>query len=148
MNKNSVWCVGNLIHPCEVTGTYDMVTGVTPANSDGPPPHFHEGYHEVFLITEGEMDFMIDGKPRKVGPGETVDLPKGTLHTFRNSGSTDCKWVNLHSPKGFRSFFETLSVPAEESNAKERSVERALIARIMQEAKDYDMHIRLPELRS
>jgi glyoxylate utilization-related uncharacterized protein len=117
--------------------------GETPSMVQGPPPHFHNSYNEVFLVTEGEMEFMINGEIRVLKAGDSIDLPPKTLHTFGNKSNSTCKWVNIHSPKGFRSFFEELGIPATSENALELSVAPEVIQRVMKTAKDYDMHIEL-----
>ena len=58
----SKWVLGHKITPQTVTGDLDLVIGETPSNTPGPPPHYHNAYHEVFLVTEGEMEFVINGK--------------------------------------------------------------------------------------
>ncbi|MDX1667668.1 MAG: cupin domain-containing protein, partial [Saprospiraceae bacterium] len=99
--SNNLWVLGHRISPVEVSGNYDMVIGETPPNVPGPPPHFHSKLDEVFLVLEGEMEVVVDGEVRIIKKGEAVNLPANALHTFKNAGSSTCKWVNIHSPKGF-----------------------------------------------
>lgn len=146
MKTKVLWVVGHKMQLHDVSADYDLVFGETPANADGPPPHFHKGYKELFLLVEGELDFIVDGKPMKVSQRESVDLLQGVLHTFRNSSDKTCKWVNIHSPKGFRSFFEAMGVDANEENALLKSVDQSIIARMIKEAESFDMHIRIPEM--
>jgi mannose-6-phosphate isomerase-like protein (cupin superfamily) len=142
-NKNDLWVLGHKISPIEVSGNYDMVIGVTPPNIPGPPPHYHSKLNEVFMVIEGEMDFVIDGIPRKLLKGESIDLPSNVVHTFKNSGSVSCKWVNIHSPKGFLSFFAAMRIPESESEAMKKSVDERIITRVMKEAANFDMHIKI-----
>ena len=120
-----------------------MVVGETPPNVPGPPPHFHSALSEVFMVIEGEMEFAINGKVKILKQGESVDLPPNVVHTFKNGGSSTCKWVNIHSPKGFLSFFKEMGVPATESEAMKKSIDESIISKVMQTAADYDMHIKL-----
>jgi mannose-6-phosphate isomerase-like protein (cupin superfamily) len=147
-NQSSLWVLGHRISPISVSGNYDMVIGETPPNVPGPPPHYHSGLNELFMVLEGEMEFVIDGKARKVVKGESVDLPPNVLHTFRNAGSSHCKWVNIHSPKGFLSFFEDMGIPESESEAMRKSVDDSVINTVMQKAADYDMHIVLEKAKA
>ena len=142
-NIISKYVLGHRITPMEVSGDYDLVIGETPSQVPGPPPHNHLGLDEVFLVTEGEMEFIINGLPRTLRAGEFVDLPRGTVHTFRNVSDSKCSWINIHSPKGFLSFFEDLGIPTDEENALNRSVDKLVIDRVMETAADYDMHIKL-----
>jgi mannose-6-phosphate isomerase-like protein (cupin superfamily) len=142
-NKDSKFVLGHKITPLKVSGNYDLVLGETPAHVSGPPPHSHLGLEEVFLVTEGEMEFVIDGTTRTLKAGESLDLPRGTVHTFRNISNTKCCWVNIHSPKGFLSFFEDIGISTNEEDAIRRSVDQSIIDRVMATAANYDMHIKL-----
>jgi mannose-6-phosphate isomerase-like protein (cupin superfamily) len=138
----NLWVLGHKISPIEVSGNYDMVIGETAPNIPGPPPHFHTGLNEVFMVLEGEMEFLINGEVKKIKQGESVDLPPNVVHTFNNVGSSNCKWLNIHSPKGFLSFFEDMGIPESESEAMKKSVDESIINKVMQTAATYDMHIK------
>jgi mannose-6-phosphate isomerase-like protein (cupin superfamily) len=142
-DQSNYWVLGHKISPVEVSGNYDMVIGETAPKIPGPPPHFHSEMNELFMVLEGEMEFVIDGQPRTVRAGESVDLPSNLLHTFKNAGEVPCKWINIHSPKGFLSFFKDMGVTEDEAEAFQKSVDEKVINRVMQEAADYDMHIRI-----
>ena len=142
--KNTLWVLGHRISPVEVTGDYDMVIGQTPAQVPGPPPHTHQGYHEVFLVVEGEMEFMVKGEVKTVRAGESVNLAPGTVHTFSNKSDVECKWVNIHSPSGFSAFFNDVGIPEGETDAMAKSVHESVIHKVIQVAADHDMHIEMP----
>lgn len=142
-NNKSMWVLGHKVKPQKISGDYDMVYGETPAKVPGPPPHYHSGYHEVFLVVEGEMEFMINGEVMTVGAGESVDLSPNVLHTFQNKSDLPCKWVNVHSPKGFLAFFEDVGIPEKEENSMKKSIDQSVIEQIMKTASSYDMHIKL-----
>ena len=142
-NKNQMWVLGHKISNISISADFDLVMGETPAQVQGPPPHLHKALDEVFLVVEGEMDFIVNGEMRKVKAGESVDLPRGTIHTFGNSSSTPCKWLNMHSPKGFLSFFKEMGISADDPQAVEKSIDKSVIDKVMSTAADYDMHIQL-----
>ncbi len=137
------WVLGHKVTTHDTTGDYDLMYAETPPKVPGPPPHSHNSYKESFLIIEGEMEFFINGKTMVLGPGESIDIPPKTLHTFGNKGEKTCKWVNIHSPKGFRDFFEELGIPENEENAIERSVAPEIVQRVIATASDYDMVIKI-----
>ncbi|WP_324719990.1 cupin domain-containing protein [Salinimicrobium sp. HB62] len=138
-NLNKVWVLGHRVSPQKLSANYDLAIGESQPNVPGPPPHCHAKYHEAFHILEGEMDFIINGSRKTIKKGESVDLPPNTVHTFKNSGDKVCKWVNIHSPKGFSEFFEKYGVPESESNAAEKSVSPEIIQQVLKTASDYDM---------
>ncbi|UKM65651.1 cupin domain-containing protein [Flavobacteriaceae bacterium GSB9] len=136
------WVLGHKVALHDTSGNYDLAFGETPAGVPGPPPHLHEKFTESFLITEGEMEFVVNGAVKIVKAGESVNLPQNTLHTFSNKSNSVCKWVNIHSPKGFRKFFEKLGVPEEEDGAQQKSVSESIINDVMTTAVNYDMLIK------
>jgi mannose-6-phosphate isomerase-like protein (cupin superfamily) len=141
--ENTKWVLGHKVTPHETTGNYDLMVAETPPKVQGPPPHYHNSFKESFLIVEGEMEFFINGEIRMVKAGESVDIPPKTLHTFANKSDQACKWVNIHSPKGFRSFFEQMGIPANEDNAIEKSVDQEVINKVMATASEFDMIIKV-----
>lgn len=46
----------------------------------GPPKHVHAGFDEYFRISNGELTVWVDGDIKKLRPGETLFIPKGTPH--------------------------------------------------------------------
>jgi mannose-6-phosphate isomerase-like protein (cupin superfamily) len=55
--------------------------------------HIHPLQEERFNITAGEAHFVLDGKPRVLGPGETITVPAGTRHSEENRGSTEVSGI-------------------------------------------------------
>ncbi|WP_435579375.1 cupin domain-containing protein [Gilvibacter sp.] len=135
------WVLGHKVTPHDTSGDYDLMMAETPPQVPGPPPHLHHSYKESFLIVEGEMEFFVNGETKVLQAGESIDIPPGTLHTFGNKSDKVCKWINIHSPKGFRDFFEQLGVDEDQENAVEQSIAPELIQKVIQTAADYDMII-------
>ena len=146
-NDQTRWVLGHQVTPIDTTADYDLMIAHTPAKMPGPPPHLHNSYSEVFLIVEGEMDFVVNGQPRTLKAGESLDLPPNTVHTFANNSDAPCKWINIHSPKGFRAFFEKMGIPASEEAAQEQSLNPELIQQVIETAADFDMQIQMESAR-
>ena len=142
-NNNSKWVVGHKVVTYNTSGDYDLMLGETPSKTQGPPPHLHNNFKESFLIIEGEMEFFINGEVKNVKAGESVDIPPKTIHTFGNKSEVPCKWVNIHSPKGFREFFEKMGVPSTIENAQEKSMAPESIQKVVETAGDFDMIIKV-----
>ena len=140
---NTKWVLGHKVTPHDTSGDYDLMIAETPAQMQGPPPHLHHSYKESFLIVEGEMEFMVNGEIRQVKAGESVDIPPGTLHTFSNKSDQPCKWINIHSPKGFRDFFEEMGVPVAAEDSFQKSLSEEVIGKVMATAPDFDMIIKM-----
>lgn len=142
-STNTKWVLGHRVTPHETTGDYDLMVMETPPKVQGPPPHLHNSFKESFLIIEGEMEFMVNGDLTMVRAGESIDIPPKTLHTFANNSEKPCKFINIHSPKGFRDFFEQLGVPENEENAIDKSIAPEIINKVMTTAAEFDMIIKI-----
>ena len=140
-NIKAMWVIGHKITPHNPSGNYDMVIGETPPNVPGPPPHHHNKFNELFLVLEGEMEFMINGETIRASVGESVNLLPNTIHTFKNTSENQCRWINIHSPKGFLGFFEEFGINANEVNAFEKSIDENVIKNVIQKAESFDMII-------
>ncbi|PKA99188.1 Cupin domain-containing protein [Flavobacteriaceae bacterium MAR_2009_75] len=140
-NLQTFWVLGHEVTQHPTTGDYDLTIIKTPAGVQGPPPHVHQEYKEAFLIVEGEMEFIINGKHETLKAGESLDVPPGTLHTFVNKGDVPCKFVSIHSPKGFFKFFKEFGVDKNEANAFEKSVHPEIIQQVLGTAHQFDMDI-------
>jgi quercetin dioxygenase-like cupin family protein len=88
----------------ETGGKFTMFTDVTPPGG-GPPPHYHTMEDEWFHVLEGRAAFFKDGQWTEVPAGTSVFMPKGTVHAFKNVGSTPLKQLIHTSPSGFETFF-------------------------------------------
>ena len=58
-----------------------------PAGKMPHPPHRHRN-SEILFIGEGELEFLNDGKPEKVGPGDVVLAASNALHGLKNVGDS------------------------------------------------------------
>ena len=52
----------------------------------GVTPHVHPAMEERFTVHEGRCEFLAGRKWAEAGPGETVVVPPGARHAFRNRG--------------------------------------------------------------
>ena len=143
-NKKPLWVLGQKVTLHQSTGNYDLAIIETPPESQGPPPHDHSNYDEFFSILEGEMEFMVNGEKIVLKAGDSLDVPSGKIHTFQNVQKHPCKWISVHSPKGFSDFFTDFGIPSEDENAVQKSVDPTLVQKVIQTAASYDMNIAPP----
>jgi mannose-6-phosphate isomerase-like protein (cupin superfamily) len=52
----------------------------------GPPQHVHRAYDEAWYVLEGEMTFHLGADAHQCVAGSVVFAPRGTPHTFSNTG--------------------------------------------------------------
>jgi mannose-6-phosphate isomerase-like protein (cupin superfamily) len=79
-------------------GAYALVE-VT-LNGEGPPQHIHHAEEEAFYILEGEINVQVGEQTIHGTAGSFVLIPRGTVHTFWNAGSTPAKMLAIVSPPG------------------------------------------------
>jgi quercetin dioxygenase-like cupin family protein len=63
-----------------------------------PAMHIHLTQNEHFEVLSGTYTYEMNGEKKKVGPGETLYLPKGIAHTHYNDESTDCVVIQTVTP--------------------------------------------------
>lgn len=57
-----------------------------------PPPHLHPRQSERFTVLDGTIQAVIDGQERRVGEGESFDVPAGTVHQMAGQGAARVNW--------------------------------------------------------
>lgn len=135
------WLIGHLITPVLTTQNYDMVIGETPAGVSGPPPHYHAGLTEFFMVLEGEMEFVLTGEKKLLKQNEFVNIPPNAVHTFSNPSNLQNKWLNIHDPIGWLDLMKTFGIEADQEGAEALSVSGEIIEKLVRSAVDFDMHI-------
>jgi mannose-6-phosphate isomerase-like protein (cupin superfamily) len=56
-----------------------------------PPKHFHPSQDEHFEVLEGELHARVDGTEHVLGPGDTLDIPRGAVHQMWNPGEVEAR---------------------------------------------------------
>jgi mannose-6-phosphate isomerase-like protein (cupin superfamily) len=89
----------------------------TQAGYQGPSPHFHRNQHEDIYVLEGHFEFRLEDRTFEGSPGTFVHIPKGCVHTFRNTGEGVGKLLITFVPAGgFEDYLERLGEPTEEKS--------------------------------
>lgn len=88
----------------------------------GPGPHVHREHADCFLVLDGELVFEVGPEPRRRVTGRAgafVLVPPDVVHTFRNEGPGDARFVNVHAPgAGFDDHLRALAEGDEERVAR------------------------------
>ena len=140
----SLWVIGHRVTPLIVGGRVAALEVATPVGVPGPPPHYHEDCAEFFFVTAGRLGVMQDGEWTSHGPGEHAEVPRGTVHTFRNDGDQEVRTITGFEPTGFEAFFEEFGVDATEPGAFEASISPETIGRVVAECGRFGMVIPRP----
>jgi mannose-6-phosphate isomerase-like protein (cupin superfamily) len=72
----------------------------------GPPMHVHHRERELFRILSGEFRFWCAGDVVDLSDGDTVVIPSGAHHTFKNVGTGEGQLLITMTPGGAEGFFE------------------------------------------
>jgi mannose-6-phosphate isomerase-like protein (cupin superfamily) len=97
----SVWLLGDL-YTFKFSEEALSVTELTAFPQNGPPPHIHLREDESFWVLDGEFSVLLGERTLTAGPGTFVHVPKGTLHTYQNIGTTPGRMIVLLTPGGLR----------------------------------------------
>jgi mannose-6-phosphate isomerase-like protein (cupin superfamily) len=135
----SLWVIGHRVTLLPVGGRVAAIEVLTPAGVPGPPPHHHEDTDECFYVISGRLGVMSDGTWTSLGPREYMNVPQGTVHTFRNEGPDEVRVITAFEPQGFERFFLEYGVDVNEAEAFETSVGEAMIARVIEGCAQFGM---------
>jgi quercetin dioxygenase-like cupin family protein len=66
----------------------------------GPDPHVHHDHVDSFFVLEGQLEWRVGPalEPHLGTAGTFVSVPRDVLHTFRNPGPGEARFLNLHAP--------------------------------------------------
>jgi mannose-6-phosphate isomerase-like protein (cupin superfamily) len=109
-----------LLSGADTGGTSATMRIQIPAHA-GPPAHIHTREDEVYVINRGTFQFLMDGMCLQAGPGDSVYMPKGHIHTFMNVGKQAGEQLLIVYPAGLEQFFlevHTLGLKMPEDFAK------------------------------
>jgi quercetin dioxygenase-like cupin family protein len=96
----------------ESTGGNLMLLENLTAPGGGPPPHVHTGEDEFFYVLDGSFEIRIGDQLHAVGPGGFAYVPRGTVHSFRNTAKTPSRILVGFTPAGMEGFFRDSGRPA------------------------------------
>ena len=78
----------------------DLLAEVETDPGGDVPEHIHPHQVEIWEVVSGQVTFVIDGRPRRAGPGEKILADAGVRHAFFNDGETAAMLKVRVSPAG------------------------------------------------
>ncbi len=85
-------------------GIYSLFEISTPS-SEGMLPHLQWYDDETFWVLEGTYSFLFGVQALELGAGGYAFVPRGTVHSFINSGSSTARMLSLFTPGGIHERF-------------------------------------------
>jgi quercetin dioxygenase-like cupin family protein/catechol 2,3-dioxygenase-like lactoylglutathione lyase family enzyme len=132
-----------LITGAETGGAFFMAEVSVPPGG-GPRPHVHHREEESFYLMQGALTIQVGGKTLNASPGDFVHLPRGVVHSFRNTGNVDAKFLLVVTPAGLEKFFEEAFDPAVDRSVAPPLVTDALLARLLAAAPRHGLEFLRP----
>ena len=96
----------------EQTGGKLFMAEATVPPGCGNPPHIHDREDETFYLHQGTLTIQVGDKTLIALPGDVVQLPRGVMHCFQNTGNVNAKFLIVAAPAGLEKFFEEAFYPA------------------------------------
>ena len=128
----------------EQTGGAFFMAEVSVPPGGGTPPHIHRREEETFYLQQGTLTIEVGGKTLIASRGDSVLLPRGVVHCFRNTGSVDAKFLLVVTPAGLEKFFEEAFYPAVDRSPSPPPVSEAWLARLLAAAPRYGLELLRP----
>src|SRR3569623_1442367 len=88
----------------ETGGKYALLENVV-GPGGGPPPHSHSREEEGFYVLEGEVTFFAGGERIVARPGTFINMPIGSVHTFKNETQKPACMLITIAPAGLEKMF-------------------------------------------
>lgn len=60
--------------------------------------HTHPQQEESYQVWQGALEVFLDGQWRAVKAGESLTVPQGAVHGFRNTSGAPVRFINVHRP--------------------------------------------------
>ncbi len=89
-------------------GAFALVEYTADPDGRSPPPHFHEETDEVVFVLDGTIECTVGDEDLAAEAGDTVWIPRGTVHTFSVTGTRPAWLLGIISPGGFEGYFEEM----------------------------------------
>ena len=105
-----VWVV--LADGDQTGGAFSVIEQRMRGGSGALVPHVHNFNDEWFHVLGGTMDMTVGGKSIAAKPGDSLWVPRGTVHSFKVT-SDECHVMNGYTPAGFEQIIKSLARPAE-----------------------------------
>lgn len=128
----------------ETDGKYALFEAIV-APGGGPPPHIHSREEESFYVLDGRITFQL-GEDRFVAEsGSFLNMPVGSLHTFKNETDKPARMLIFVAPAGLEQMFFEVGRPVADDAETAPPPTQADIEKLLEAAPQYGLTIKLPQ---
>ena len=127
----------------ETDGKYAMIDAVVPPGG-GPPPHIHRREEESFFVLEGEITFRLNDETIVAGPHTFLNMPIGSLHSFKNESEQPARMLITLAPAGLEKMFLEVGTVLTGKDPQPQPPTKDEIGKLLALAPQYGVEIHLP----
>jgi quercetin dioxygenase-like cupin family protein len=120
----------------ETNNAFFQFEAVVPVGG-GPPPHIHSREDESFYLVSGGLEILVGASTYQAKAGDFVFVPRGTVHGFKNVGSTESVQLVTFVPAGMEGYFREVFRPVTDPNAAPPPITDELIQKMQEAAPAY-----------
>ena len=112
----------------ETGGSFVEMEILLPPNAVTPPLHVHPKQEEDYEVLAGTLEVHFEGDWQRLPEGQSMTIPRGEPHTFRNNSGLRIRVRNVHRPAlGFQDYLEELHSLMQEGKIKSLSDASSLL---------------------
>jgi len=126
------------------TGGAFFLSEISVRPGGGPPPHIHRREDESFYVLEGSLTIHIGGNTLVASRGDFAFLPRGIVHSFKNTSDVNARALVVITPAGLENYFAEVFDPAADRSAAPPPPSKELIARAIAASPRYGMELLPP----
>jgi quercetin dioxygenase-like cupin family protein len=107
----------------DTEGALLQIESINPPTGVAEPEHVHPNQESRAEVIAGTLRFVVEGRERRLGPGDAITIPAGTPHYFVNDGKDDAVSIQEFRPAlRTADFFKTLFALADQGKLDERGM--------------------------
>ena len=116
-----------LVDETQGSGSMVMFEFVVPPHARVPAPHHHREVDEVVYALEGTVTTTLDGQRHELRKGESLFVPRGSVHTHENLHSDTARALIVMTPgtigrRYFEEVAQEVNVPGKPDLAKVKDI--------------------------
>ncbi len=145
--EERLWVLGVFV-TFKSDGEHDKVSffEVSCPPGAGPPPNIHYQQEEVFYVLDGTFTLFNGNQTIIGGAGTFTVVPRGTVHTFENTGSEiGTILITNNLPGAHERFFRAIGVPVVDVASFRPPDGPPDMHKVLSTAEQNDIHFVLPE---
>jgi len=99
-----------LVDETQGSGAVVMFEMTVPPQARAPVPHYHKDVDEIVYGLEGTLDMRLDGEVHEIRRGDSLFVPRGSLHGFENPHPETARTLAVLTPGSIgRRYFEEIA---------------------------------------